>query len=631
MSTAAERLRLITELVQSQSSTLELAESINAYLAGQGTLDDVRATLATQERVFAPIYPAWQEAAKLKSEAERSGPLDELDLRLLAVYPVLDSNPEILRFLTTSEQKQQALEFLRQNCFEPRTLLVGIHLTINHAFDENGQLTPFGEYLLPLVQDTIDALIAQHDPDSQIWRWPHAWDYTPMLRLLLAANPSDLERVWAIIYHSQEGLNPTIFVGEYARLLLQADPERATRWLRNIAQLPRDARARTTALNLLMQRDPASHVDLAVEIARSPLPAYGWGEFELHLTALHAAYHFDPVAYFPLIEEAALGQQAQIAFRVVHDLSANTDEQTRQLLQRCVTSGVLQAAERALQALQGQQWEGKLDFMLSLLTHRFSSIRKEAWTWLAYQGDASLDPLTSLLADRSAAIRQSAAQTLGQIGSERAAVLLAARLDNEKSAKIRQAIAVILDDLRAADHRTLSREAVLEKAEWLHRYAPQPALDWFNPEEAPALHWTTGMLAPPVVLGYLLHRQLRPHPPGTLEDYARRMLALLDHNTSGDLALALFNGWLNNSARAKDIRVVPLACALGDDRLVALLQHTVESWQKGSRFSLALIILYAMRLMEAPSLQSTLKDLAKRLRRLKLKRAAKDALAAVQP
>ncbi len=633
MSTAAERLRLITEHLQSESSTLELAQSINAYLAGQGTLDDVRATLKVHEqrRIYAPIYPAWQEAAKLLSEEESSGPLGELDLRCVAVGTALVPSPDMLNLLGTSERKQQALEFLRQNRFAPRTLLMGAILTVNHAFEENNRLTPFGEYLLSFVPETIDTVMAQYSPDHQVWRWLHQQKYVRLLRLLLAANPPDLGHAWVIARQAAEHELPVFEPDDCMELLLQADPTGATVWAREVASNQKyHPHMRQAALFALMRRDPASHRDLADEIIQKGLPpSRPRGHDHLYWIALKEAYHFDQMKYLPQMEEMALGTH-WLAWSALEELCKSTGDEARAILQRCVTESAPRAAS-ALQGLLDQDWLGKPDFLLSLIAHRDRDTRDSARTWLAAQGDASVERLALLLADRSAAIRLAAAQTLGQIGTELAAVLLAARLDNEKSAKIRQAIAVILDDLRAADHRTLSREAVLEKAEWLHSYAPQPALDWFNPEEAPALHWTTGTLAPPVVLGYLLHRQLRPHPPGTLEDYARRMLALLDHNTSGDLALALFNGWLNNSARAKDIRVVPLACALGDDRLVALLQHTVESWQKGKEFTLSLNILQAMPLIEAPTLQSTLKDLAKRLRRLKLKRAAKDALAAVTP
>ncbi len=629
MLTTAERLRSIAEILESQMNPPVLSQRILAYLSGQGSLDDVRAAWEAdpgQHLASAPISIAWNEVHKLLAIAQGSDPLDEFELRYVAVSVVLFSYTHMLYGLGTTARMQQALEFLRQSVSDPRILLMCAVATAYYAF--RSPHSPLGQCLLSFVPETIDALAAL----ESAWKWPRHWNYTGLVTLLLAATPPDLEHAWLLVrLADQHGYASRPFMDECARLLLQADPERATEWARSLVQTHDDAWIRTTILNLLMQRDPARHIDLAVEVARSPVSSKDWNEVRLREEALKAAYHFDPVAHSPLIEAAALGQHANLAYWAVGVLSQNRNEQTHQFLQRCVTDGVLLAAQRALNALTGQPWEGQQAFILSLLAHRFSDIRQKAWVWLARQGDASIELLTALLADRSAAIRLAAAQTLGQIGTELAAVLLAARLDNEKSAKIRQAIAVILDDLRAADHRTLSREAVLEHAGWLHSYAPQSALSWFNLEEAPALHWTNGTLAPPVVLGYLLHRQSRQKQPGALDGYARRMLALLDRSTSGDLALALFTGWLEHDARLKDAWLVPLACALGDDRLVALLQHTVESWQKGKEFTLSLNILQAMPLIEAPTLQSTLKDLAKRLRRLKLKRAAKDALAAVTP
>ncbi|HEY7125451.1 MAG TPA: HEAT repeat domain-containing protein [Ktedonobacterales bacterium] len=629
MPTATERLHSIAEILQSQPINSALVQSINAYLAGLGSMDEVRAAWeADPGRLLAsaPIYMAWNEVHKLLAIAQGSDPLDEFEMRYVAVSVVLFSYTYMLYGLGTTARMQQALEFLRQSVSDPRILLMCAVDTAYYAF--RSPRSPLGQCLLSFVPEVIDALAAL----ESAWKWPHHWNYAGLVILLLAAEPPDLEHAWLLVrLADQHGYASRPFMEECLRLLLQADPERATEWARSLVQTHEDAWIRTTALNLLMQRDPARHIDLAAEVARSPVPSNDWNEVRLREDALKATYSFDPVAHFPLIEAAALGQHASLAYRALQILSENRNEQAHQLLQRCVTDGVLLASQRALNMLTGQPWEGQQAFILSLLAHRFSDIRQKAWAWLARQGDASLEPLTALLADRRAAIRHAAAQALGQIGTERAIALLASRLEHETSARVRQTIAVILDDLRSADHRSLSREAVLEHAEWLHRYAPQPALPWFNLEDAPALRWTNGTPVPPVVLGYLLHRQSRQKQSATLNDYARRVLALIDRNTSGDLALALFNGWLTNGAHLKDAWLIPLACALGDDRLVPLLQHTVENWQKGKEFTLSLNILQAMPLSEAPTLPGALKDLAKRLRRLKLKRAAKDALAAVQP
>lgn len=630
--TTEARLRSIAEILASKVPNQALAQTITAYLEGSGPLEDVRvAWEAEPERhTAAPIYFAWRDIAELMALAKNQGPMSELDLRYVAVTALIHSFPDVINSLGTNERKQQALEFLRQEQPGPRILLMAVVATLFYAFEKNGQLTPLGEYLLTYVPGVIDALAAQNDPSHQVWRFSYPWNYVGLVQLLLSATPPDLERAWLVVRQaSQTDAAFGSAINACARLLFKHDPLRATAWARELVKTHPDAWARQAALHHLIQRDAAAHVDLAVEIARSPIASENWGELHLYWEAVRSAYRFDPVAYFPLIEAAALDRQhPSIAERAVRELATTLNEQTRALLQRCVTSNILLASKEALKALLQQPWEGMQTFIVSLVNHPFSYIRQQAWDWLAQQGEASIEPLAALLADRSPATRLAAAQTLGQIGTERAAALLFARVEIEKTAKIRQAIALIMDDLQTSDHRSLAREDVLQRALWLRRYVPAPALSWFNPEEAPALRWTTSAQVPPFVLGYLLYRQSRQKEPGKLDDYARRVLSLLDRSASGDLALALFTGWLENAARPKEAWLVPLACALGDARLVARLQKTIESWQKGRQFTLSLQLLPAMSLIEDAATRDALKDLAKRLRRLKLKHAAKAALAA---
>ena len=276
-----------------------------------------------------------------------------------------------------------------------------------------------------------------------------------------------------------------------------------------------------------------------------------------------------------------------------------------------------------------QSWDGQEDYILSLLAHRFTNIRLRASTWLVAQGQAVVESISPFLTHRSADARLAAVQTLAKIGGERAHALLAARLDPEKSLRVKEAIldAIGIPAVRATfqDTPALRRAALLAEAEATLSYIPKPALAWFDTEEAPTLRWTTSDPVPAAVLRYLLYRQSRVQNKETLDAQVSQALPLIDRSASGDLALALFRGWVSSGAASDESWLLPLVCTLADDRLAARMRHQIETWLR-TRRTLAVQSVRALALIDDDSGLAELQDLAKEIKHGRMKRVIQQAI-----
>jgi hypothetical protein len=318
------------------------------------------------------------------------------------------------------------------------------------------------------------------------------------------------------------------------------------------------------------------------------------------------------------------------ASQLLHLLTQAPLEAARPHLQHCVAEGGLAAASQALKTLLSQPWEGRQEYVFSRLSHHSRRIRREATAWLAQQGDAVLARIEPFLTHPDAEVRLSAIDALAAIGGERAHTLLRARLDLERSAKVRQAIFGVVglaEDQRASS--PLTREALLANAAATLHYVSNPAPRWFVAAEVPAPCWANNEPVLPEVLLYLLYRQSLVTAPATLDGEVSQALTLLNSSTTGSLANALLSGWGGQGYSAKEAWCIPLICALGDEALLPALALRVEDWYRDHRRKLAMRIIQALPLFESQAAINELRGLAKGLRRGVVKTAAKETLAVV--
>ncbi len=74
---------------------------------------------------------------------------------------------------------------------------------------------------------------------------------------------------------------------------------------------------------------------------------------------------------------------------------------------------------------------------------------------------------------------------------------------------------------------------------------------------------------------------------------------MIETTSAGLLALALYRGWLNDGAKARHVRLLPLISALADDRLAPHLRRQIEEWGPTNRRNLAASLLRTLAQMES--------------------------------
>src|SRR5262249_24161637 len=137
--------------------------------------------------------------------------------------------------------------------------------------------------------------------------------------------------------------------------------------------------------------------------------------------------------------------------------------------------------------------------------------------------------------------------------------------------------------------------------------------------------WKNGEPVPPVVLRYLLYRQSRVKT-NQLDERTQQALPLLDRRTTGDIALALFNGWMGHGTKSDEAWSLPLVCALADERPIYPLRQATDGWIKGGRGALAAKAVASMALIESDVALAEINNLAERFMHSQVKAAARKAL-----
>ena len=624
--TEAERLDTIEVYCRTRSRYPEtLTDAILDYLKGSGSLEQVGAE--------------WQEATEKKRyiyavfiHLSNARELDALDLRILDLCIVTTS---IMNFLGNIQQQRrfdQARDYLLSHGVDEQQVLGYMVELMNNTVDGQGQPTRLGLRILAYLPERLDEILQMVEIRQGHY---NARLFTSFIQLLVKAQPPLLDLAWQAVQQREQHEPEPAYrsaLGGCARLLLQVDAARFTGWVRKLAgpESRGNSASRAMALQALMELDPAQHIDLAVQATRQPFPSerrYNYAQVQI--AGLHAAIAFDPVTYWPLLDEAVISQNYYLAAQAIKLLAAANFDLARPTLQHCLANGTSVSALLALKLLLKQPWNGREDYVLSLLAHRSKQVRERASTWLVAQGQAAIEGISPYLTHRSADARLAAVQTLAKIGGERAHALLAARLDPEKSLCVKAAIldAIGVPAARAAFQGTPAerRAAILAEAEATLSHIPKPALSWFNLEEAPTLRWRTNDPVPEAVLRYLLYRQSRVQKKEALEAQVSQALPLIDRSASGDLALALFRGWVSNGAASDESWLLPLACTLADDRLASRVRRQIETWLRARR-TLAVQSVRALALIDDETGLAELQDLAKEIKHGRMKRVIQEAI-----
>jgi hypothetical protein len=619
----AERIQAIEHRCRAYRYPETLVTAITEYLSGQGSREQVQQEWQANGGQH-HHYPLFAYGT-IQGES-----LGQLDKRLIDLAGITGQLPWL--FQTVGWQgpiKKVRDHLLSQGMSEERVLEYAAQAMCNTGYYHYSP--PRTTALTRLLTTYLPASYEKMEPFFQA----NSGSKLAFIYLLLQMQPPDFDLVERLIERLQEEKTSySSILGMCARVALQANPARFTGWARKIASADGGASdySRNIALQALLAHDPAQHMDLAVEAARTPPASNGWWAAHLQCEALKAAYKFDPARYQPLVEELTLSPSRQVATNAVRLLAPGAIEPVAATLKRCVEQGQPDAALAAAQALFKQPWEGQQDYAVAQLANHSKRIRAFAGGWLAKQGEASADLVAPYLSHRSADIRLSAVQTLLSLGGERVTNLLFGRLDVEKSQQIRQAI---IDGIGLpgfagpeAASRALSIQQLTAKSEQYHHYLPKPFLGWFDLDDAPALRWTDaeGAAVPPTVLNYLLYRQSCAPDAQALHPEVEQALTLIETASAGPLALALYRGWLNDGAKARHARLLPLISALADDRLVPHLRRQIEEWGPTNRRTLAASLLRTLAQMESETAHAEIQSFTKLFRRGYMRRAAKAAL-----
>jgi HEAT repeat protein len=578
----AERIEAIINQCHNAGSEFKpLLTAARQYLSGNGPLSAVQQ--AWQALIQAYTY-YYSQSGLIYIADPRSERLDDFDLLVLDVSMITGTLSTFFSKIAEAGPVEQARDYLRAKGMDEPSIIESL-VRNSQFYDDAGNPTALGQLVLSYVPEHSEEILRSFPTGN--WGGPRR----SLFRLCLLSQPEGyLDLAWQLA--KTANLRET---DEYAAELLKVDAARFTDWARQVA---RDTMQVTyyygsyayPTLKALLELDPAQNIDLAVEAFGAPLKSNRYVTAELQRIGLEAAYRFDPVTYLPFMEEAAASRNVSLRQHAINVLKKTDFEQARPILQRCVASYSHDVALLALNALLDHEWPERQDYLLSLLSHRAKPIRETSAKGLAKAGESVIEALAPSLAHTNAEVRLAAVQALQLIGGEQARAALVARLDVEKSLKIKQAI---LDVVGAAAVIASSEtapaspaEALSAEAEAVFKRVKKPVLPWFDAAQMPGLRWNDGEPVQQAVVNYLIYLQSRVKQMEPAER-VQQALPLIDRSSSGDLALALFNGWLEQHAPSKQAWILPLVCALADERLIPLMRRYIDGWTGNLRGTMA--------------------------------------------
>jgi hypothetical protein len=246
------------------------------------------------------------------------------------------------------------------------------------------------------------------------------------------------------------------------------------------------------------------------------------------------------------------------------------------------------------------------DRLWPLLRSSSKPVREAAARALGRIGAEAVPHVAELLRDRKADARQAAVAVLAGVDSPEALRLLKARLDEEPSDYVRDAILIALDAARGQEpSRTeieyrIARTILKASALPADRTAP-----WVDEAALPRLHFQDGTPLRPEAVRYLLYRQSRQKEMRP-DVEARPLYALIDRTTSGDFARKLLELFLASKAEAGDRWALAVAGLLGDDRVLRLLEPQIDRWAESGRSKMSEYAVQALALLATETTLSVL-------------------------
>jgi hypothetical protein len=427
------RIRDIEAYCKKVGYSRPLCAAISAYLSGRRALAEVAEHVppdwATESHF---IFPA--------PDVTSRDELDALELRMLDLYTVLHGVQWFLGKIVKSPKAfQQAYEhLLGMNTPADSMLHYLFDMPAAHWwFDDRG----FGD--LNIFGRTAQSYLPQYFNSIFPPRQDGYYDYLNLSALLLAMDPPQIDLAFQVALHD------VAHIGQYAKSLLRADAARFTPWVRELAGPPTSAstvseEVRLDALTTLLETDPLGNLDLALVAAQPTAENPGWYYGKMQIAAMKSLLDNDRERCWSLVANTAVSGYFPVSQYAVDMLVAADFPRAIPTLQFAVAKANLYTAQTALKELLRRRWTGCSDFLVTVLGLRSKQLRDDAAEWLVQNDPAVIADVAPLLAHNSADTRLTAINILARAAAwhelHRVRELLAARLEQEKVARVRAAL-----------------------------------------------------------------------------------------------------------------------------------------------------------------------------------------------
>lgn len=235
----------------------------------------------------------------------------------------------------------------------------------------------------------------------------------------------------------------------------------------------------------------------------------------------------------------------------------------------------------------------------NLLGHKSRAVREIAASLLAKLGEARIGKAKELWTAKRADTRIATISWLKAVGTSKAIAELKLRLEVEEDDNVRDALLLAIEKLAGPNAKPDLVELEKRIKKTLAHLDKLPVW-WLLPAELPLPKLRDGKKLDVNRLRYLLYRQSRVREMRA-DIEAKPLYAMLDRATSGDLALAVVQGFFSTKMDAEDRWIMAFAALVGDDRLVPLLVRQIRTWADASRGKLAEYAVGALALLGTDS------------------------------
>lgn len=477
-----------------------------------------------------------------------------------------------------------------------------------------------------------------------------------LLRALAAERP-EIVRDWLHInYPPQSKKLPS--VEEVSALLVRTsefDPV-----AEGFVCSPADSVQRASVLEELMRRRPDRHRDLFLRSAREPAVA-AYADILLRLVegAPDLALEVLPAVLrggFLTLYGVTMGREYREAYKLAFERLDSAGAAVVDALVECSDANAKGAAVFALVDLAKDDMsapriealrrilrsinvvERKVE-VLRKVAERHAALLCEEWRELLGSNSKQLrevavevlsksdpDDVRRLGAEfvraKRADQRIGGAALLAALEEAALAPLLQEALATEKSAAVRAELRRALEKLGCSTPADVMSERATESqrdvSSWeselaRRKRAPKAPADWAEPSSLPKLVTPDGREFGQLLVTHLLATQAA-HKAVTVTPEIAPLLAQLDRARSGDFALALLEAWLASPQEAKDRWALVLAGALGDTRILPVINSWIPKWCEKGRGKLAEYAAQAIALQGSDEALMFLDALATRYR-----------------